>query len=165
MRALVPPAARAPAYLGGQRLPPKPKVEIDGRPILWHIIMIYSHYDFKDLTAALECKDDNIARYLSEYRTFFGDLSIRVESACANRLPPFPKRFCKCARTGKISFTSSTPRARRSRSGPRLQRRVVQHGRRSWPDAEKCYRHQSLQAGQVSPGRGVQSLDSGSAGR
>ena len=27
---------------------PKPMVEIGGRPILWHIMMIYSHYGFND---------------------------------------------------------------------------------------------------------------------
>ena len=28
---------------------PKPMVEIGGKPILWHIMKIYSHYDFKAL--------------------------------------------------------------------------------------------------------------------
>jgi len=29
-------------------LKPKPMVEIGGRPILWHIMKIYSHYGFND---------------------------------------------------------------------------------------------------------------------
>ena len=29
-------------------LKPKPMVEISGKPILWHIMKIYSHYGFND---------------------------------------------------------------------------------------------------------------------
>lgn len=29
-------------------LKPKPMVEIGGKPILWHIMKIYSHYGFND---------------------------------------------------------------------------------------------------------------------
>ena len=30
------------------KLIPKPMVEIGGKPILWHIMKIYSHYGFND---------------------------------------------------------------------------------------------------------------------
>ena len=30
------------------QLVPKPMVEIGGKPILWHIMKIYSHYGFND---------------------------------------------------------------------------------------------------------------------
>ena len=32
---------------------PKPMVEIGGKPILWHIMNIYSHYGFNDFIIAL----------------------------------------------------------------------------------------------------------------
>ena len=32
---------------------PKPMVEIGGRPILWHIMKIYSHYGFNDFVICL----------------------------------------------------------------------------------------------------------------
>ena len=32
---------------------PKPMVEIGGRPILWHIMMHYSYYDFRHFVIAL----------------------------------------------------------------------------------------------------------------
>jgi len=35
---------------------PKPMVEIGGRPILWHIMMHYSCYGFKDFVIALGYK-------------------------------------------------------------------------------------------------------------
>ncbi|HET9064048.1 MAG TPA: NTP transferase domain-containing protein, partial [Candidatus Binatia bacterium] len=31
---------------------PKPMVEIGGRPILWHILKIYSHFGFNDFLVA-----------------------------------------------------------------------------------------------------------------
>ena len=32
---------------------PKPMVEIGGKPILWHIMKIYSHYGFNDFIICL----------------------------------------------------------------------------------------------------------------
>ncbi len=46
---------------------PKPMVEIGRRPILWHIMMHYSHYGFKDFVIALGYKGDLIKRYMLEY--------------------------------------------------------------------------------------------------
>ena len=37
---------------------PKPMVEIGGKPILWHIIQIYSKYGHKDFYIALGYKAD-----------------------------------------------------------------------------------------------------------
>jgi glucose-1-phosphate cytidylyltransferase len=42
---------------------PKPLVEIGGKPILWHIMKIYSHYGFNDFILCLGYK----ARMISEY--------------------------------------------------------------------------------------------------
>jgi len=35
---------------------PKPLVEIGGKPILWHIMKIYSHYGFNDFVLCLGYK-------------------------------------------------------------------------------------------------------------
>ena len=35
---------------------PKPMVEIGGKPILWHIMKIYSHYGFNDFVILLGYK-------------------------------------------------------------------------------------------------------------
>ena len=35
---------------------PKPLVEIGGRPIIWHIMRIYSHYGFTSLLSAAATK-------------------------------------------------------------------------------------------------------------
>jgi len=46
---------------------PKPMVEIGGRPILWHIMMHYSHYGFKDFIVALGYKAEVIKKYMVDY--------------------------------------------------------------------------------------------------
>ncbi len=35
---------------------PKPMVEFGGRPMLWHIMMIYAHHGFKEFVVALGYK-------------------------------------------------------------------------------------------------------------
>jgi len=43
---------------------PKPMVEIGGRPILWHIMMHYSHYGFTQFVIALGYKGEAIREYI-----------------------------------------------------------------------------------------------------
>jgi len=43
---------------------PKAMVEIGGRPILWHIMMHYAHYGFKDFVIALGYKGEVIRDYV-----------------------------------------------------------------------------------------------------
>lgn len=59
---------------------PKPMVEIGGKPILWHIMMLYSHYGFHDFAVALGYKSDYIKRYFSEYGSLSGDLTVSLGS-------------------------------------------------------------------------------------
>jgi glucose-1-phosphate cytidylyltransferase len=42
---------------------PKPLVEVGGRPILWHIMKIYSHYGFNDFVLLLGYKGERIKEY------------------------------------------------------------------------------------------------------
>jgi glucose-1-phosphate cytidylyltransferase len=42
---------------------PKPMVQIGGKPILWHIMKIYSHYGFNEFIIALGYKGDYIKQY------------------------------------------------------------------------------------------------------
>ena len=41
---------------------PKPMVEIGGKPILWHIMKIYSHYGFNDFIICAGYKQDMIKK-------------------------------------------------------------------------------------------------------
>jgi glucose-1-phosphate cytidylyltransferase len=55
---------------------PKPMVEIGGRPILWHIMKIYATHGFDDFLIALGYKGDYIKRWILEYSSLQGDLTV-----------------------------------------------------------------------------------------
>jgi glucose-1-phosphate cytidylyltransferase len=57
---------------------PKPMVEIGGYPILWHIMMHYWTYGFREFAIALGYKGDYIKRYMLEYASMGGDLLVRT---------------------------------------------------------------------------------------
>lgn len=46
---------------------PKPMVEIGGRPVLWHIMKMYSHYGFHEFVVCLGYKGYVIKEYFSNY--------------------------------------------------------------------------------------------------
>jgi glucose-1-phosphate cytidylyltransferase len=46
---------------------PKPMMEIGHRPILWHIMKMYSHYGFNDFILCLGYKGDTIRNYMLQY--------------------------------------------------------------------------------------------------
>jgi glucose-1-phosphate cytidylyltransferase len=46
---------------------PKPMVEIGRQPILWHILMHYSHYGFNEFVIALGYKSEYIKRWFYDY--------------------------------------------------------------------------------------------------
>lgn len=58
---------------------PKPMVEIGGRPLLWHIMMHYSHHGHHDFVIALGYKGDYIKKYFADYAMLTGDLTINIE--------------------------------------------------------------------------------------
>lgn len=55
---------------------PKPMVEIGGRPILWHIMKIYSHYGFGDFIICLGYKGYMIKEYFANYFLHQSDVTI-----------------------------------------------------------------------------------------
>jgi len=59
---------------------PKPMVEIGGRPILWHILKIYSHYGFNEFFPALGYKGEVIKNYFLNYATSNRDFKINTLS-------------------------------------------------------------------------------------
>jgi glucose-1-phosphate cytidylyltransferase len=57
-------------------LRPKPMVEIGGRPMLWHIMKLYSHYGFNDFVVLLGFKGYFIKEYFSNYFLHRSDVTI-----------------------------------------------------------------------------------------
>lgn len=55
---------------------PKPMVEIGGRPILWHIMKIYSAHGIHDFIVCLGYKGLQIKEYFVNYRLYGADVSI-----------------------------------------------------------------------------------------
>ena len=56
-------------------LKPKPMVEIGGRPILWHIMKIYSHYGYNDFILCLGYKGYMIKEYFANYCLHMSDVT------------------------------------------------------------------------------------------
>ncbi|MEX2680987.1 MAG: sugar phosphate nucleotidyltransferase, partial [Candidatus Sigynarchaeota archaeon] len=46
---------------------PKPMLKIGEKPMLWHIMKIYSHYGYNDFVICLGVKGDVIKDYFAHY--------------------------------------------------------------------------------------------------
>lgn len=58
------------------RLVPKPMVEIGGKPILWHIMKIYSYYGFNDFVILTGYKSHVIKDYFVHYYQQYSDITV-----------------------------------------------------------------------------------------
>jgi len=59
---------------------PKPMVPIGTKPILWHIMKIYSHYGFKRFIICLGYKGEIIKEYFLHYRFRNSDFTINLDN-------------------------------------------------------------------------------------
>jgi glucose-1-phosphate cytidylyltransferase len=59
---------------------PKPMVEIGGKPILWHIMKIYSHYGFNDFVVCLGYKGFLIKEYFMNYFLHNSDITVDLSN-------------------------------------------------------------------------------------
>lgn len=57
---------------------PKPMVEIGGKPILWHIMKIYSHYGFHEFIVCLGYKGYLIKEYFANYFLHMSDVTFDI---------------------------------------------------------------------------------------
>ncbi|MDD5746086.1 MAG: glucose-1-phosphate cytidylyltransferase [Candidatus Omnitrophica bacterium] len=55
---------------------PKPMIEVGGKPILWHIMKIYSYYGFNDFVLCLGYRGYVIKEYFSHYFLHMSDVTI-----------------------------------------------------------------------------------------
>lgn len=58
------------------KLIPKPMVEIGGKPILWHIMKIYSYYGFNDFVILTGYKSHVIKDYFVHYYQQYSDITV-----------------------------------------------------------------------------------------
>lgn len=59
---------------------PKPMVEVGGRPILWHIMKLYSHHGINDFVICLGYKGYMIKEYFANYALHMSDVTIDMRS-------------------------------------------------------------------------------------
>ena len=59
---------------------PKPMVEIGGRPILWHIMKGFAHFDVRDFYVALGYKGEMIKQYFLDYNAMRSDMTVSLAS-------------------------------------------------------------------------------------
>lgn len=59
---------------------PKPMVEIGDKPILWHIMRHYAHFDFNHFVIALGYKGEVIKRYFVDYASVNSNLTVNLRT-------------------------------------------------------------------------------------
>jgi len=59
---------------------PKPMVSIGDRPMIWHIMNLYSNYNFKDFVLALGYKSDFIKDYFTNIHKKLSNFSINLSN-------------------------------------------------------------------------------------
>jgi len=59
---------------------PKPMVKVGGKPLIWHIMETYAHFDHKDFYVALGYKSEIIKEYFLNYRVQNSDIMINLSS-------------------------------------------------------------------------------------
>ncbi len=68
---------------------PKPMVEIGGKPILWHILKMYSHHDVNDFVICCGYKGYVIKEYFANYFLHMSDVTLDMRN---NRMEVHHKR-------------------------------------------------------------------------
>jgi glucose-1-phosphate cytidylyltransferase len=90
---------------------PKPMVRIGGKPILWHILRTYAHYDITDFILCLGYKGDVIKDYFRNFLAANNDFTVTLgeQSSIQIDLQSFPEAnwTVTLADTGENSMTGS----------------------------------------------------------
>src|SRR3984893_8085908 len=73
---------------------PKPMVEIGGKPILWHILKIYSAHGINDFIVCLGYKGYVIKEYFANYVLHASDITVdlaqkQIDYVRSTALPPW----------------------------------------------------------------------------
>lgn len=67
---------------------PKPMIKINGKPILWHVMNIYSQQSFNNFHVALGYKADVIKEYFLNYKTLNSDFKIDLKNGDTEIIKP-----------------------------------------------------------------------------
>jgi len=89
---------------------PKPMVEIGGRPILWHIMKLYSAYSFKEFILCLGYKGNMIKDFFLNYHYYNSDLTVQLgnpSKICYHRNNPEENWKIRLVDTGEAAQTGT----------------------------------------------------------
>jgi len=67
---------------------PKPMVEVGGKPVLWHIMKIYAHYNYRDFILALGYKGDYIKDYFLRQKYYESDFCLNTKDGGISNITP-----------------------------------------------------------------------------
>jgi glucose-1-phosphate cytidylyltransferase len=59
---------------------PKPMIEIGAKPLLWHIMKLYSHHGIEEFVVCLGYRGYLIKEYFANYYLHMGDVTFDLES-------------------------------------------------------------------------------------
>src|SRR5687768_143399 len=107
---------------------PKAMVDIGGRPILWHIMKLYSHYGYRRFILCLGYKGWEIKQFFLDYRSHMSDFTLSLSEG--DHQPQFRNGVAN--ENWEITFAETG--LERSE-----ERRVGKEGRtrRAWAQAEQ----------------------------
>src|SRR5208282_5095011 len=98
-------------------LRPKPMIEIGGKPILWHIMKIYSAYGIYDFIICLGYKGYMIKEYFANYFLHMSDVTIDLSQNQVNIHNSYSEPWrITLIDTGELTATGG----RLKRAGPYL---------------------------------------------
>lgn len=75
-------------------LKPKPMIEIGGKPILWHIMKIYSHYGVNDFVICCGYKGYVIKEYFANYFLHMSDVTFDMRDNSMHVLQQSAEPWC-----------------------------------------------------------------------
>jgi glucose-1-phosphate cytidylyltransferase len=85
-------------------LKPKPMVEIGGKPVLWHVMKIYSYYGINDFIICLGYKGYMIKEFFANYFLHQSDVTFEL---CENKMHVH-NHFCEPWRVTLVDTGDST---------------------------------------------------------
>lgn len=108
---------------------PKPLAPIGDRPILWHIMKLYSTFGYDEFVLALGWLGEQIRRYFLHYDAMTRDFTLRLgdgDTVGFHDSTPTSNWRVTCKDTGRETLTGS--RVRRAMSGVGCERFMVTYG-------------------------------------
>jgi glucose-1-phosphate cytidylyltransferase len=87
---------------------PKPLIEVGGRPILWHIMKLYGHYNFRHFVLCLGYRGNMIKEYFLNYEAMNNDFTLclgRQSQIRYNDEHTEQDFWVTCADTGEETMT------------------------------------------------------------